>query len=154
MMETTKRHRLPLRPVELAVCLLVAVECLMMNALVVAHAPTLSLHSLGPVALAYHDKQPRPMGVAFVIVILLLGTLLPQGGRVAVLLFVGAAAANFASPTVWGAGIPDYLVFRRPDLILNVPDVLMIVTAVVIVISMGKDLARRSSALDPSPASR
>ena len=153
-MGTKERRRLPLRPVELAVCLLVAVDCLVINALVVAHAPALSLNSLGPVALAYHDKQPRPMGVAFVIVILLLGTLLPQGGRVAVLVFVGAAVANFASPAIWGQGVPDYLVFRGPDLILSLADVLMIVTAVVVTISIGKELAHRSSALGSSPTPR
>jgi len=150
MIRQRTRNRLPLRPVELAVCLLVALDCLAINALVVAHAPRLSLHSLGPVALAYHDKQPRPLSIAFVIVILLLGTLLPRGGRVAVLVFVGAAAANFASPSIWGQGVPDYFVFTGPDLIFNLADILMIVTLVVMVISMGKDLARRRDSMTAS----
>jgi len=101
------------------VCLLVALDCLAINALVVAHAPRLSLDSLGPVALAYHDKHPRPLSIAIVIVILLLGTLLPRGGRVALLVFVGAAVANFASPVIWVQGVPDYFVFLGSDLIFN-----------------------------------
>ena len=153
-MEANERNRLPLGPVELTVCFLVALECLIVNALVVAHAPALSFDSLGPLALAYHDKQPRPLGVAAVILVLLLGTLLPRGGRVAVLLFVGAATANFASPAIWGQGIPDYIVFRGPDVILNLADVIMIVAEVVIAISVIATLRRRAWALGSSSSSR
>ena len=98
--------RLPVGPVELAVCFCIAIECLLINALVVAHAPTLSLDSLGPVAVAYHSKEPRPLAVAVVILVLLLGSLLPRGARVASLVFVGAAMANFASPSIWSEGSP------------------------------------------------
>jgi hypothetical protein len=143
LMNTKTRNRLPLGPLEITVCFVVALECLAINALVVAHAPALSLDSLGPLALAYHDKEPRPFGLVLVILVLLLGTMLPRGGRVAALLFVGAAIANFASPAIWAGGVPDYLVLSGPDLILNVPDVLMIVAGIVIVISMGKELVRR-----------
>jgi len=140
--------RLPIGPVELAVCFCIAIECLLINALVVAHAPALSLDSLGPVALAYHGKEPRPLGVAVVIVVLLLGSFLPRGARVASLVFVGGAMANFASPLIWSRGIPDYLVLGWPDVILNVPDVLMIVTGVVIAASIGSELVRRARPFD------
>jgi len=146
MVRQRRGARLPLRPVELAVCLLVALDCLAINALVVAHAPRLSLDSLGPVALAYHDKHPRPLSIAIVIVILLLGTLLPRGGRVALLVFVGAAVANFASPVIWVQGVPDYFVFLGSDLIFNLADILMMVTLIVMMISMGKEVVRRASA--------
>jgi hypothetical protein len=136
--------RLPLGPVELAVCFSIAAECLVIDALVVALAPTLSLDSLGPVAVAYHGKEPRPLAVAVVILVLLLGSLLPRGARVASLVFVGAAMANFASPSIWSRGIPDYLVFGWPDVVLNVPDVLMIVTGGVIAVSISSELVRRA----------
>jgi hypothetical protein len=146
--------RLTLGPVEIAVCFCIAIECLLINALVVAHAPTLSLDSLGPVAVAYHGKEPRPLGVAVVILVLLLGSFLPRGARVASLVFVGAAVANFASPSIWSRGIPDYLVFGWPDVILNVPDVLMIVTGVVIAVSIGSELVRRGRTVHFAPRQR
>ena len=141
--DVTTRTRLPIGGVELAVCLLVALDCLAVNALAVARVPRLSLDSLGPLALAYHDKQPKPASVAVVILVLLLGTLLPRVGRAAVLVFVGAAAANFASPAFWSPGVPDYIVFRRVDLIANMSDLLMLVACVVILASMVVPLMRR-----------
>ena len=115
-MNQRAHNRIPLGPLEITVCFVVALECLVINALVVAQTPALSLHSLGPLAVAYHDKDPRPLGVAAVILVLLLGTCLPRGGRVAALLFVGGAFANFVSPAIWAGGVPDYVVLRGPDL--------------------------------------
>ena len=130
----------------MVVCLLVALECLLMNAWAVANAPRLTFDSLGPLALAYHDKQPRPAAVAVIIVILLVGTCLSRVGRVAVIVFVGAAAANFASPAIWGQGIPDYIVVRRLDVIANISDILMIAAGVVIVASLFAPYVRRLAA--------
>ena len=127
----------------MVVCLLVSLECLLINAWAVANAPTLTFDSLGPLALAYHDKQPRPAAVAVIIVILLIGTWLSRVGRVAVIVFVGAAAANFASPLIWGQGIPDYIVVRRLDLIANISDILMIGAGTVIVASLFAQYVRR-----------
>jgi hypothetical protein len=139
----TTRTRLPIGGTELAICLLVALECMVVNALAVARVPTLSLDSLGPLALAYHDKQPNPASVAFVILVLLAGTWLPRVGRAAVLVFVGAAAANFASPAIWNRGVPDYIVLLKFDLIANVSDALMMAACVMIAACMVVPLLRR-----------
>ena len=136
------RNRLPIRAVDAAVSLLVALDCLMVNALVVQHVPALALDSVGPLAVAYHDKQPHPLAVAVVVVVSLLGSLLRGVGRIAVFVFVGSAAANFASPAIWGRGVPDYLVVRRLDVIVNLSDILIVATGALIVAAMAAQLAR------------
>ena len=141
--EATRRTRRPIGGFELAICLLVALQCLAINALAVAHIPLFSLDSLGPLALAYHDKQPGPIFIAAVILALLAGTWLPPVGRAAVLVFAGAAAANLASPAIWDPGIPDYIVVRRLDVIANAADLLIVAASVVIVASMVVPVVRR-----------
>jgi hypothetical protein len=138
-----RQGRLPIGAVELAICTIVALDCLVVNALAVATVPRLSLESLGPLALAFHDRQPHPIFAAVLVLVLLLGTWLPRVGRAAVLVFVGAAAANFASPAIWSGGAPDYLVFRRVDIIANISDLLMMGSAVVIVATIAVSLVRR-----------
>ncbi len=134
--EGTTRTRLPLGGRELAICMLVTLYCLVMNAFAVAQAPGLSLDSLGPFALAYHDKQTSPIPIGVIILALLVGTWLPRVGRAAVLVFVGAAAANLVSPAIWDPGVPDYIVFHRIDLVANAADLLMMAAFVVIVASI------------------
>jgi len=129
-------QREPLGPTELAVTTVVAADCLAVNAAAVAFVPPLSLEALGPLALAFHDKQPHPAFLVVLVAVLLLGTWLPRLGRVAVLVFVGAAAANFLSPALWEAGAPDYIVFRDADVIANLSDLLMMGSAVVVVATM------------------
>jgi hypothetical protein len=141
-MDRMVQSRLPLRAVDIAVSLLVALDCLMINALVVEHAPALKLGSVGPLAVAYHDKQPHPLAIAVVVVVSLLGSLLRGVGRIAVFVFVGSAAANLASPTIWGDGVPDYIVVRRLDVILNLPDILIICAGTLIIATLAPKLAR------------
>jgi len=141
--EATTRTRLPIGVVELGICLLVALDCLVVNAFAVAQFPGLSLDSLGPFALSYHDKQSNPVAIAAVILALLVGTWLPRVGRAGVLVFVGAAAANLASPAIWDPGVPDYVVFRRIDVVANAADLLMVAAVLVIVASMVVPLVRR-----------
>lgn len=126
------KKRRPIRPTELAVASVVAADCLAINAAAVRYVPQLSLESLGPLALAFHDRQPHPVFLAVVIGVLLLGTWLPRAGRIAVLIFAGAAIANFASPVIWDEGAPDYIVFRGIDVIANLSDLLMLGAALVI----------------------
>jgi len=131
-------------PTEVAVSSVVAADCLAINAVAVEHAPPLSLDALGPLALAFHDKQPHPVFIAVLVLVLLLGSWLPRLGRAAVLVFVGAAAANFVSPLIWDAGAPDYLVFREIDVIANLSDVLMIGASVVVAASIVVEIVKRA----------
>jgi hypothetical protein len=147
-MDVWSRNRTPLGGLEVVVCLLVALECLAVNALAVTHLPELTLDSVraGPLALAFHDKHPQPLAVAVILILLLLGAQLPRFGRAAVFVFVGAAVANFVSPLIWRGGVPDYIVLQRIDVIMNVPDVLMIASAMVVVASMlGASWRRRAN---------
>jgi hypothetical protein len=138
-------RRLPLGPFELAIAAVIAADCLLVNAVAVDHVPPLSLHSLGPLALAFHDKQPHFGFAAVLVFVALLSTWLPRVGRAAMLVFVGAALANFLSPAIWSGGAPDYVVFRRVDIIANVSDLLMMTSGVVVVASMVTVLAERLS---------
>ena len=139
-MEAVTRDRIPLGARDVALCLLVAVDCLLINALVVAQRPTLG--SFGPIAVAYHDKQPSLLGIALVVGCLLAGTVLRGGGRLGVLLLVGGAAANLASPTIWDRGIPDYVVFGRLNTVMNLSDILMITAGALVVVSSTAQLLR------------
>ena len=126
------RNRMPVGGIDVTVAALVALDCLVINALVVHSVPTLTVDSLGPIAVAYHDKAPGPLAVAVVVVILLLGSLLRGIGRIATLVFVGGALANFASPTIWGA-VPDYIVFRKVDMVVNLADILIVAAGTLVV---------------------
>jgi hypothetical protein len=141
-------RREPLGATELAVTSVVAADCLAVNAAAVAFVPRLSLESLGPLALAFHDKQPHPAFLPVLVGVLLLGTFLPRGGRVAVLVFVGAAAANFLSPAIWDGGAPDYIVFRHVDVIANLSDLLMMSSGLFIAGTVAVAAARRCGAAD------
>lgn len=142
MRAPTAAKRLPIGGTELAVSGLVAAGCLAVNALAVASLPALSVDELGPLALAYHDKQPHPAFASVAVFVLLLGSWLPRAGRAAVLVFVGAAVANFLSPSIWGPGAPDYIVFLELDVIANISDLLMLSAAVVVVASIGLAMLR------------
>lgn len=142
MSAPTAAKRLPIGGTELAVSGLVAAGCLAVNALAVASLPALSVDELGPLALAYHDKQPHPAFASVAVFVLLLGSWLPRAGRAAVLVFVGAAVANFLSPSIWGPGAPDYIVFLELDVIANISDLLMLSAAVVVVASVGLAMLR------------
>ena len=143
-MDTIVQNRLPVRGVDAAASMLVALVCLMINALAVQTAPDLSLDSVGPLAVAYHDKSAHPLAILVVALVALVGSLLRGTGRVAVFVFVGSATANFASPLIWGRGVPDYVVVRRFDVIFNLSDFLIICTGVLIVGAMAVHLARSS----------
>ena len=143
-MSAISGSRRPIGGAELAVAGLIAVDCLAINALAVAHLPELSLEALGPLALAYHDKQPHPVFIGLIVLILLLGTWLPRAGRAAVLVFAGAVTANFASASIWDAGVPDYIVVRNIDVIANVSDVLMFLSAAVVAASISVETIRRA----------
>ena len=136
--------RRPVGPIELLIAAVVALDCLALNAAAVAHVPELSREDLGPLALAYHDRQPNLILLPMMALLLLLGTRLPAVGRIAVVVFVGAAVANLASPSIWEPGVPDYIVFRDLDVIANVSDLLMIVSAAAIVLSMAVNVIRRA----------
>jgi hypothetical protein len=136
-------QRIPLGPLELAIAGVIAADCLLVNAVAVDNVPPLSLHSLGPLALAFHDKQPHFGFAAVLVFVALLSTWLPRLGRAAALVFVGAALANFLSPAIWNGGAPDYVVFRRVDIIANVSDLLMMTSGAVVLASMIAVLADR-----------
>jgi hypothetical protein len=133
----------------LAATLLVAADCLAINAVAVAYAPPLSREALGPFAVAYHDASPHPVVFSILAALLALGARLPALARLGLMVFVGASAANVLSPAVWPQGAPDYIVFRDLDLIANVSDVLMVATAVLVAGSVVAELVRRRRA---SPA--
>src|SRR4051812_20064617 len=142
-MSSVSEERAPIRGIELAMAALIAVECLAVNAVAVSELPELSLEALGPFVIVYHDKQPSLVLLPLLIGLLLLVKHLPAVGRAAALVFVGAAAANVASPSIWRAGVPDYIVVRELDLIANLSDLLMIAAGLVIVGSIGVDGVRR-----------
>ncbi len=141
-MDTMVHNRLPVRGIDAAASMLVAVVCLMFNALVVQTAPALSLDSLGPLAVAYHDRPAHPLAIMVVAIVALLGSLLRGPGRIAVFVFVGSATANLASPLIWGRGVPDYVVVRRIDVIFNLSDFLIICAGTLIVGAMAAQLVR------------
>ena len=114
----------------------VAADFLAVNAAAVAFVPPLSLEALGPLALAFHDKQPHPVFLVVLVAVLLLGTWLPRLGRIAVLVFVGAVAANFLSPALREEGAPDYIVFREADVIANLSDLLTIGSAAIVALTV------------------
>ncbi len=141
-----QQQRHPLRPLELALSLAIALELVLVNAIAVAHIPPLQLDSTGPLGLVFHDKSRSFTLLALLVVVALAATRLPALGRAAALVFVGAAIANFVSPHLWSGGTPDYLVFHRLEIIANVPDLVMLVAVVVIVGSILFRAARRLTA--------
>lgn len=95
----------------------------------------LALDNLGPLALVWHDRHPSLLLVAAVPALALFWVGRDVGTPVRILgaVFAGAVVANTISSIAWSAGIPDYIVIRRFDLICNVSDVLIVATALSIV---------------------
>lgn len=131
----------PIRGLPLA--LGVAVGCLAANALAVATLDPLSLQNLGPLALVYHDREPDPVLVPVLVVLVLLAQRVRGSVRVPLLVFVGAAAANLLSSEIWHQGVPDYLVVARFDVVANVPDAVVACSVCAVAAGMALDVARR-----------
>ena len=151
-MSSMSGTRRPIQGIEIGMAALIALDCLAVNAFAASELPQLSRESLGPFAVAYHDKQTSLAFVPVLLLLLFLVRGLSVVGRTAVLVFVGAAIANITSPLIWDAGVPDYIVFRDIDVIANLSDVLMISASVVIAASIGFDLVERArQGRGPSP---
>ena len=131
----TKR-RARIRPGEVGLAGLVGACCLAVNALAVAHVEPLSPANRGPLALAYHDEHRSLIALPLLLALLVLFPALHGAGRLAVIAFVGATSANIVSPALWSAGVPDYIVVRRLDVVANLSDVVMVVSAGIVVASM------------------
>jgi hypothetical protein len=122
-------RRSPIRPAEVGLAVVVAACCVAANALAVALVEPLSPDHAGPLALAYHHvDRPLLLLPLLLPLFLLLSSLLRGAGRMAMLAFVGAGGANVASMVLWSAGLPDYIVFRRLDVIANLSDLLLLVS--------------------------
>ena len=153
------RHRsgrpgnVPIRLREIAVALATGGVCLLANAAAVAALDPVSITNLGPLALAYHERRPSPFLFATALLLLLLSSAVPRPGRAALVLFAGAAAANVASPLLWDGAVPDYLVLERVDVIANLSDVVMVVTATVAGVSLFA-LGPRHGPPPPAPRAR
>jgi hypothetical protein len=133
-----RRHSSPvtigrraIRPVEIGIAATICLCCLLANGLAVAHVEPLSVDNLGPFATVYHERRPSLFLLGSLLFLLLLASFMPSLGRAALVLFVGAAAANILSPALWGGAVPDYLVLNRIDLVANLSDIVMIVTGTV-----------------------
>lgn len=133
---STSIWRRPIRPLEIGIAALVCAGCVAANALAVAHLEPLSLQNLGPFAVVFHERQPSPFLLATALFLLLLASFVPGLGRAAIIFFVGAAAANVMSPLFWDGAVPDYLVLTRVDVVANLSDAVMIVTALVAAVSI------------------
>ena len=132
-----------IRPAEVGFALLVAGCCVAANTLAVAYVEPLSVSHLGPLALAYHDSLRPLILLPFLSLILILAPALRGVGRVSLIVFGGAVGANIASVAFWSAGVPDYIVFRRMDVVANLSDVLIIASSMVVIASILRDLWRR-----------
>ena len=120
--------------------------CLVVNAIAVIYLEPLSTRSLGPLAVAYHPVDPPLVLVpVFLLILLVLLRLSAARGlvRAALISFMGAACANVISARAWSAGVPDYIVFRHADLVANLPDLIMVVSAATVLAAMLVSLARR-----------
>ena len=138
------RDRKSVGPLDVAFAGIVAAYCLCGNALATAYVEPLSADNLGPLALAYHDRPPPLFLLPLLLLLLLAGPVLPAVGRGALIAFVGAACANIASAAFWQTGVPDYIVFGHVDVIANVSDVVMVVSATVVVATILGRLVRRA----------
>jgi hypothetical protein len=136
------------RAVEVLIAALTALSCLVINAAADRHIEPLSRENLGPFALAYHNVRPPLALLAVVLFLPLLAPLLRGVARAAVLVFIGAAAANIVSPLVWGGSVPNYIVLQKIDVVMNVSDALMLGSAVVIVVSIALAPWRRTRRRD------
>ncbi len=139
-------RRARVRPGEVGLTVLVGACCLAVNALAVAHVEPLSPANRGPLALAYHDEHRSLIALPLLLALLVLFPALHGAGRLAVIAFVGAASANIVSPALWSAGVPDYIVVRRLELVANLSDVVMVVSAAVVVVSILWNALARSGA--------
>ena len=143
-MKSGLQERKSVGPVDVAFAGLVAAYCLCGNALATAYVEPLSADNLGPLALAYHDRPPPLFLLPLLLLLLLACPVLPAVGRGALIAFVGAACANIASAAFWQTGVPDYIVFGNVDVIANVSDVVMVVSATVVVATILGRLVRRA----------
>ena len=148
-------NRVPIEPSEVGFAVVVAACCVAANALAVVYVEPLSVDHLGPLALSHHHVH-RPLLLLLLIppLLLLLSSALRGVGRTALLVFVGAASANIASLALWSAGVPDYIVLRRVDVIANLSDLLMIASASVVSASILHAVWRRYHAGRPSAGTR
>ena len=136
----------PARPTEVAFAVVVTAYCLVFNAFAVIYLQPLSTRTLGqPLAVAYHSvERPLVLVPIFLLVLCLLLRLSAARGarRTALIAFIGAACANVISASLWSAGVPDYIVLRDVDLVANLSDVIMTVSAATLLASMIVDLVR------------
>src|SRR5690349_23897494 len=108
-MKILARDRKSVGPLDLVCAGLVAAYCICSNALATAYVEPLSADNLGPLALAYHDREPPLFLLPFLLLLLLVSPALPSVGRAGLIAFVGAACANIASAAFWQTGVPDYI---------------------------------------------
>src|SRR4051794_19033509 len=103
-MKIGARDRKPVGPLDVSFAALVTAYCISGNALAAEFVEPLSRDNLGPLALAYHDKQPPLFLLPLFLLLLLVCSVLPPVGRGAGITFVGAACANIASAGLWRSG--------------------------------------------------
>jgi hypothetical protein len=146
--------RRAIRPQEIGIAGLMCAACLLANAIAVQHVPPLTPTNVGPLALAYHERQPSLVLLATGVLLLFLASFIRGVGRAAVILFVGAATANVVSPLLWDGAVPDYLALTRIDVIANVSDAVMVVTGAIAVVWIMRPRERPVAGNPPTPGER
>ncbi len=126
-----------------SVLALVAEFGVTVNAFAAEKVPPLAETNLGPLALAWNDRGPNPLILIAIIAAIPAGWRLGPLFRTMMAVFAGAVTANAISLFVWPQGIPDYIVIRQYDLIFNVPDLIVVLSAATLVVLVSRDFVRK-----------